>query len=184
MKRYYIIAGALGVGLLVAGALLFGNSSSEEQGSTDTATTSTQSDTSNNTASDTPERNSSDNEAQSDDNLATYTTYSQKSFDQNTDKQRVLVFVDETDPTSEKLDNLLSSSRAQLPSDVVLYKTSMNKHKEMATLLGVTQPGIAIKFDSDGNLAGIYIAPESPDLSIFQTSLQLNEQAATPAETD
>lgn len=182
MKRYFIIGGIVAAGLIITAVALLSSPEDKKDETKSTDTTSTQ--PTETTKKTTKDRRETTDDEQNDKGTARYVTYNKKTFDENSDKQRVLVFIDESDATSVALDGLLNSSRAELPNDVILYKTLMNKNKEVATLLGVTQPGVAIKFDSDGNLAGIYVAPESPDLTLFQTSLQLNEQAPATTETD
>lgn len=182
MKRYAIVGGIVVV-LIVGAAVLFAGSDSADNTTADTAQPHESSSEEQKEARGT----TTDNHSSSEDQPATgarYVDYSQKSFSSQADRQRILVFVDGTDATSQALESLLKNSLTELPENTTLYRTDIAKHQDIATTLGVTQPGIAIKFNADTNLAGIYIAPETPDISIFKSSLQLEEQVSSSPDSD
>lgn len=176
MKRYVIIGGVAAIILIITGVALFAGSSSQTDRS-DEPTASDQQQSSTDQSSSSRDQDSPSADTQTGDDRAQYIDYSQESFAAHADSQRILVFTSTTDQASGELDSLLSASLAELPGDVVMYKTDTDKHKDVADQFGA-QPGVAIKFNSDGRLGGIYVAPESPDLAVFMTSLQLDEQAA------
>lgn len=183
MKRYVIVGGIVAV-LIVGAAVLFAGSDSADNTTADTAQPSESSSEEQKEAKETTTDNRSSSPEDRPATGARYVDYSQQSFRDQADRQRILVFVDGTDATSQALESLLKNSLAELPENTTLYRTDIAKHQDIATTLGVTQPGIAIKFNADTNLAGIYIAPETPDISIFKSSLQLEEQVSSSPESD
>lgn len=179
MKRYVIFGGIVIVCVTVMGIFFF-SSADNQQGRSGDSTPGINEDRADTTDPSQPSRDSEDEPtAITEADGARYINYSAESFKKYEDQQRILIFIDSTVQNSVALDSLLESSLTDLPTDVVLYKTLMDKNRDVATTLGVTQAGVAIKFDTDGNLAGIYIAPETPDLAIFKSSLMLDETPAT-----
>lgn len=175
MKRYLIIGGVVVALLVIVGVAFLGQPAAQpEEGSEPGASSQQQSGTTERSSG--RSQGGLDDDTRTDDSTAQYIDYSQESFAEHADSQRVLVFTSTTDQTSSELDTLLTSSLAELPSDVVMFKTDTDKHADIADQFGA-QPGVAIKFNTDGRLGGIYVAPESPDLAIFVTSLQLDEES-------
>lgn len=106
---------------------------------------------------------------------ATYTTYDEDAFVADSNLQRVLVFYDKQHKPSVALDTLIETSLADLPTDVSIYRTTLSDSPDIATTLGITEPGAALSFDEQTQLIGVYVAPESPSLEAFRTILDLGK---------
>lgn len=104
---------------------------------------------------------------------ASYEEFSEAVFRAASSKPRILFFYDSTHAPSVALDSQLRTRASELPHDLHIYRITLATHKDIAEQFGVTQPGTVLKFDSNSQLAGIYIAPDNPTFDSLITTLAL-----------
>lgn len=97
--------------------------------------------------------NTSKNEVVKDinDNDIAYVDYSEKTFESNADKRRVLFFHAKWCPTCKVADSDITQNLSKIPSDVVVYKTDYDTENQLKSKYGITYQHTFVLVDSQGN---------------------------------
>lgn len=104
---------------------------------------------------------------------AHYEVFNEAAFRAASSKTRLLFFYDASHAPSVALDSQLSTRAAELPDKLYIYRITMADHADIAEEFGITQPGTVLKFDTESQLAGVYIASANTSFDSFVTTLAL-----------
>ncbi|MBD3280621.1 hypothetical protein GF389_03800 [Candidatus Dojkabacteria bacterium] len=141
----------LGLGLFVAigGYLLFvrdGDESNEETNTQSQATTQTED---NAQAEETPTNMESESDESS--TSGVYADYSETTFDEHSNKTRILFFHAKWCPSCRELDETIEADEDDIPSDVAIFKVDYDDEVSLKQEYGVTLQQTLVVVDENGN---------------------------------
>lgn len=168
--RTMVVVGCLALVIgLVCAVWVLGNRSTEQTGSVSTTTVTTTTSTSKEQSS----ANSNSNTTSSNAKVAHYDAFSEQLFAAASSSRRVIFFYDSTHQPSVSLDSQIKQHISELPHDVYIFHMSFAENTMFAEKYGITQPGAALKFDSENRAVAVYVAPDRPTLDGFRKSLDI-----------
>lgn len=80
-----------------------------------------------------------------------YVDYSERNFESNADKRRVLFFHAKWCPTCKVADSEITQNLSKIPSDVVVYKTDYDTENQLKSKYGITYQHTFVLVDEQGS---------------------------------
>lgn len=102
-----------------------------------------------------------------------YRALDNEHFQKNANKTRLVFFKKSGNEASDQVHSIIVTHIDELKKDVIIYHTDIEESSELATQFAITRPGSVLKFDKQGTVSAIYIAPDRPQLEQLRQVLDI-----------